>query len=206
MRCTARLCVDTSIAKENTTYSTQTGHSYIFIRTCNGIHEVGTAYGRLFEYGYHAPQITYRFITALYSQPPKSSRHSPKATGIESHFFNIVNNITRPKQASFVFLATRPERTKQATNLIHGRFSKPPQDLPTTIRVNSNPLLTDFRWAKKGKLWKPSWLVSMLTAAREANRNFPLSIAGPPDRWEHTNHCTRDRHTPLYAFSINDRK
>ena len=55
--------------------------------------------------------------------------------------------------------------------------------LPTTMRVNSKPLFTDFRWAKKGRLWKPSWLLSILTAAREARRNLLLlSIPGPATR------------------------
>ena len=35
-------------------------------------------------------------------------------------------------------------------------------NLPTTIKVNSKPFLTDFLCARKGKLWKPSWLESVI--------------------------------------------
>ena len=135
----------------NYNYSTQTGTPTYSYKS-NGIHEVGR----------HKADFLFMDITTdnnieihcLSSQAPKGFyvTHAQGLTALRrtSHFFTPSQN----KLTSF--LAAGPERTKQATNYTGVSLSSLPQDLPTTISVNSKPLFTDFRCAKKGKLWKPS--------------------------------------------------
>ena len=105
-----------------TTNSTQTGHSYIFIR---GAMEF-TRWGGIWpiSFGYVTTTDNIDIHRCLFSQPPKGLWRSPKANKwlcAESHFFTppltIDLYVRSQKQASLV-LATSPERTKQATNYI----------------------------------------------------------------------------------------